>query len=127
MGRVFWFGPFVAAAEWEEVASALYERCTGVLAPTVSQEEMAIDVRFDRFERWATTLGFAAEEGSSALILETVLGGPGRVIRPVADDDLIRWRTATAYGSDDVDLVTEDVVAYLEWRQRFAQGQTRGG
>jgi hypothetical protein len=46
---------------------------------------------------------------------------------PVPDDDLIRWRTATAYGSDDVDLVTEDVVAYLEWRQRFAQGQTRGG
>jgi hypothetical protein len=41
---------------------------------------------------------------------------------PVPDDDLIRWRTATAYGSDDVDLVTEDVVAYLEWRQRFAQG-----
>jgi len=46
---------------------------------------------------------------------------------PVPDDEFIRWRTATAYGCDDAGLVTEDVVAYLEWRQRFAQGQTRGG
>jgi hypothetical protein len=46
---------------------------------------------------------------------------------PVPDDELIRWRTATAYGSDDVDLVSNDVVAYLEWRKRSAQGQTRGG
>ena len=46
---------------------------------------------------------------------------------PIPDDELVRWRTATAYGTDDADLVTEDVVAYLEWRQRFAQGQTRGG
>ena len=46
---------------------------------------------------------------------------------PVPDDELIAWRTATAYGRDDVDLATEDVVAYLEWRQRTAQGQTRGG
>ncbi len=46
---------------------------------------------------------------------------------PIPDDEFIRWRTATAYGSDDADLVTADVVAYLEWRQRFAQGQTRGG
>jgi hypothetical protein len=41
---------------------------------------------------------------------------------PIPDDELMRWRTATAYGTDDVDLVTDDVVAYLEWRQRFAQG-----
>ncbi len=46
---------------------------------------------------------------------------------PIPDDELMRWRTTTAYGSDDVELVTEDVVAYLEWRQRFTQGQTRGG
>jgi hypothetical protein len=46
---------------------------------------------------------------------------------PVPDDELIRWRTATAYGSDEADLVTADVVVYLEWRQRFTQGQTRGG
>ncbi len=46
---------------------------------------------------------------------------------PVPDDELIRWRIATAYGRDDADLAAEDVVAYLEWRQRSAQGQTRGG
>jgi hypothetical protein len=46
---------------------------------------------------------------------------------PVPDGELIRWRTATAYGSDEADLVTVDVVAYIEWRQRFTQGQTRGG
>ena len=41
---------------------------------------------------------------------------------PIPDGELIRWRTATAYGRDDTDLATEDVVAYLEWRQRTAQG-----
>ena len=46
---------------------------------------------------------------------------------PIPDAELIRWRTATAYGSDDADLATEDVVAYLEWRRRSAKGQTRGG
>ena len=46
---------------------------------------------------------------------------------PIPDDELIRWRIATAYGHDDADLAAEDVVAYLEWRQRSAQGQTRGG
>ncbi|MEA2010772.1 MAG: hypothetical protein U9N78_08710, partial [Actinomycetota bacterium] len=35
---------------------------------------------------------------------------------PTPDDELIRWRIATAYGSDDADLVTGDVMAYLEWR-----------
>jgi len=45
---------------------------------------------------------------------------------PVPDGELIRWRTATAYGSGEADLVTADVVAYLAWRRRFAQGQTRG-
>ncbi|MEA3510858.1 MAG: hypothetical protein U9R51_05430 [Actinomycetota bacterium] len=46
---------------------------------------------------------------------------------PIPDDEVMRWRTATAYGTEDADLVTEDVVAYLEWRQRFAEGKTRGG
>ncbi|MEA3502122.1 MAG: hypothetical protein U9R47_05050, partial [Actinomycetota bacterium] len=41
---------------------------------------------------------------------------------PVPDGELIAWRTATAYGNDEVDLATDDVVAYLEWRQRSAQG-----
>lgn len=46
---------------------------------------------------------------------------------PVPDEELIRWRIATAYGRDDADVATEDVMTYLEWRQRSTQGQTRGG
>ncbi|MEA2023695.1 MAG: hypothetical protein U9N79_05310 [Actinomycetota bacterium] len=37
---------------------------------------------------------------------------------PVPDGEVIAWRTATAYGSDDVDPAAEDIVAYLEWRKR---------
>jgi hypothetical protein len=41
---------------------------------------------------------------------------------PLPDDELVRWRIATAYGNAASAVAPEDVVAYLEWRQRSAQG-----
>lgn len=41
---------------------------------------------------------------------------------PVPDDEIMRWRIATAYGSNDAAIDPADVVAYLEWRHRSAQG-----
>lgn len=41
-----------------------------------------------------------------------------RPFLPLPDDEVIRWRTATAYGSGDAAVDPADVVAYLEWRQR---------
>jgi hypothetical protein len=37
---------------------------------------------------------------------------------PVPDDAVLRWRIATAYGSDDASISADDLVVYLEWRRR---------
>lgn len=41
---------------------------------------------------------------------------------PLPDRSLMRWRIATAYGSEEAAVDPADVVAYLEWRQRSTQG-----
>lgn len=45
-----------------------------------------------------------------------------RPFLPLPDEELMRWRTATAYGSPDAAVDPADVVAYLEWRQRSVKG-----
>lgn len=45
-----------------------------------------------------------------------------RPFLPMPDDEVIRWRIATAYGSSDAAVDPADVVAYLEWRQRSTKG-----
>ena len=42
---------------------------------------------------------------------------------PVPDDEVIRWRVATAYGSEEAAIAPEDVVAYLRWRKRHRSVQ----
>ncbi|MEN8112949.1 MAG: hypothetical protein ABFS21_01065 [Actinomycetota bacterium] len=42
---------------------------------------------------------------------------------PIPDADLLRWRVTTAYGDDETTIAPSDVVAYLEWRHRSAQGK----
>ena len=88
LGRVYWLGPFVEAQAWNEVASALYAGCSALLAPEVTQQEMAIDVRFERCQTWATGHGFEAGTASLALVLDSELDGPGEEFRAVGDDDL---------------------------------------
>jgi hypothetical protein len=41
---------------------------------------------------------------------------------PVPDAEIMRWRIAAAYGSSEATVDPADVVAYLEWRHRSAQG-----
>jgi hypothetical protein len=45
-----------------------------------------------------------------------------RPFLPIPDGEVVRWRTTTAYGSPDTAIDPADVVAYLEWRRRFAEG-----
>jgi hypothetical protein len=45
-----------------------------------------------------------------------------RPFLPVPDPSLMRWRIVTAYGNEDAAVDPADIVAYLEWRQRSAQG-----
>jgi hypothetical protein len=45
-----------------------------------------------------------------------------RPFLPLPDGEIMRWRIATTYGSDDADVDPADIVAYLEWRHRSAQG-----
>jgi ribosomal protein S18 acetylase RimI-like enzyme len=88
LGRVFWLGPFVESTDWEAVADRLYVHCSALLAPNITEEEMAIDVGFVRCQRWAATVGFAADEGSSALRLEIELAPPRITVRPAREDDV---------------------------------------
>lgn len=91
LGRVYWLGPFVDVVDvdtWKVVASRLYESCSGLMPPEMTQEEMAIDVRFQRCERWAVGHGFTPGTGSSVLVLDTDLVGPALGFRAVCDDDL---------------------------------------
>ncbi len=41
---------------------------------------------------------------------------------PIPEEDVVRWRVTTAYGDPDATLTEDDLVAYLEWRHRAAQG-----
>jgi len=88
LGRVFWLGPFLDAARWDEVADLLYAGCAKSLPTAIAEEEMAIDSRFDQFQRWATSRGFVPGVGSLALVLEADPEPAGVEVRHVRDDDL---------------------------------------
>ena len=88
LGRVFWLGPFVAAESWEDAASRLYLGASKLLAPQITEQEMAIDSRFERYQSWAAAHGFTADEGSLAFVLETDPGPPEIELRSARDDDL---------------------------------------
>jgi len=45
-----------------------------------------------------------------------------RPFLPLPDAEVMRWRTATAYGSSDAAVDPADVVAYLEWRRQSTKG-----
>jgi hypothetical protein len=64
---------------------------------------------------WGTAIG-------AALALAPADWWRHRPFLPLPDASLMRWRIATAYGSEDAAVDPADIVAYLEWRQRSAQG-----
>jgi ribosomal protein S18 acetylase RimI-like enzyme len=91
LGRVWWFGPFVAGGHWESVASALLGHCRKRLPDGVTQEEFAVDARFDRCRAWSSAFGFVGEEASAVLRLDSstgrALGPPIRPVRPLVASD----------------------------------------
>lgn len=68
-----------------------------------------------RPQLWATAAG-------AALAFAPPTWWRHRPFLPIPDEEVMRWRAATAYGSPDVPVDPADVVAYLEWRQRSAKG-----
>jgi ribosomal protein S18 acetylase RimI-like enzyme len=88
MGRVWWYGPFVAGDRWAVVADALYDHARSLLDDSVDEEEMAVDIEFSLASHWACGRGFVAEEGSLALTLGHALDPPSIPIRLTTADDL---------------------------------------
>jgi ribosomal-protein-alanine N-acetyltransferase len=90
MGRVWWYGPFVAVAGWAPIADALYDHARRLMAQSVTEEEMAVDVEHILAIEWAAGRGLVAEVGSYALMLGGPLGAPTIPVRPVTADDVAR-------------------------------------
>ncbi len=93
LGRIFWLGPFVSddgvdAGRWNEIASQLYAHCRGLLPAEMTEEELAIDARFERCDMWARGHGFAPGSESLVLTLESSVGAPSLAVRRVVDSDL---------------------------------------
>lgn len=96
VGRIYWLGPFVAdhdlpVDEWNSIASQLYAECRRLLPEAMSQEEIAIDARYERCQAWAAEHDFAPNPGSLALVLEADrahLDGSSLTVRPVVPGDL---------------------------------------
>lgn len=87
MGRVWWHGPFVAAAAWEAVASELLRAGRRQLPGQVAEEELAVDAHFERCRAWAEVEGFVAEEGSFVLDLVGPIEPPTVAVREITTDD----------------------------------------
>ena len=87
MGRVWWLGPFVAAGSWESVADALLVACREQLPAGITQEEMAVDARFEHCRRWSVGRGFVEEEGSHVLRLDGPIDPPTSYVREITDAD----------------------------------------
>lgn len=90
MGRVWWFGPFVATDDpivWRDVADRLDEVARRGLAQHVTEEEYAFDARHVVGEHWVLERGFVAEPGSAVLTLDHRLEPPEAVVRPTTPDD----------------------------------------
>lgn len=87
MGRVWWNGPFVQHDDWESVADALLEAGREQLLTEITEEEMAVDARFDRYRSWAARHGFAEDEGSHVLRLDGPVDPPLSPVRQITNAD----------------------------------------
>ena len=90
IGRVMWLGPFVASGVWAATASRLLAAARDQLPASVTEEELAVDGRFESCRAWAVTEGFAADEGSYVLTLDGPLDPPATselLVREIRDED----------------------------------------
>lgn len=91
MGRVWWFGPFVASddpAVWRTTADCLDEVARAGLAEHVTEEEYAFDGRHVNGPAWAVGHGFHADPGSAVLALDHIIEAPALTVRPATPDDV---------------------------------------
>lgn len=88
MGRVWWWGPFVAAeVPWSEVADELYRRTRDRLPEVVTEEEACSDTRSTAVEGWCARHGFVAEEASVLLSRDPGPAAFDPRVRPMAAAD----------------------------------------
>ncbi len=101
MGRVWWIGPFVRGEVWQPLADELLVEARRRLPSNVTEEEMAVDARFDGFEAWAAQHGLAAEPGSWVLTLERDLHAP-------SDSEAVAYRPMGVADHDEVGRIHDD-------------------
>ena len=87
MGRVWWWGPFAPAEDWDGVADELYRVASGLLGDGYGEEEAAADSRSGLIAAWAARHGLAADPGSVLLRREPTPAAVDDRVRPMADAD----------------------------------------
>lgn len=87
MGRVWWFGPFVASGDWESVATSLLMAGRAQLDRNVTEEEIAVDSAFERCRAWAPQHGFVEATCSFVLTLDQPIPPASLDIREIAERD----------------------------------------
>ncbi|MDJ0769663.1 MAG: GNAT family N-acetyltransferase [Ilumatobacter sp.] len=91
MGRVWWFGPFIAPEHdgaWTDLADGLYAHASRQLPPAVVEQEMACDAEFELLVLWSVGHGFHADPGSVALESTEPLPPPSIPCRRTTADDV---------------------------------------
>ena len=87
IGRVWWWGPFVATGEPPDSALQIYDAAVARLDPAITQEEMGPDDRNDIVAAVAGARGFRAETASMVLSRMPEPGTVPDVVRPYEPGD----------------------------------------
>lgn len=89
LGRVWWVGPFVAAAQpWRAVADRLYTEATAHLPDGIGQQEAAADVAHVELRAWAVAHGLAPGVPSAVLHTHAIPEGePQQSVHPMRSSD----------------------------------------
>ncbi|MEL7208297.1 MAG: GNAT family N-acetyltransferase [Actinomycetota bacterium] len=87
MGRVWWWGPFVADESWDGIADELYRRTRPRLPAAIGEEEACGDARSTSIEAWSRRHGLAPAEASVLLRRQRGPAAPDGRVRPLTPAD----------------------------------------
>ncbi|MEM9033809.1 MAG: GNAT family N-acetyltransferase [Actinomycetota bacterium] len=88
IGRVWWWGPFVAHSEWAGVADALLLAARARLPSVITEEEALGESANVELEAWSARHGLASEASSLGLSIDHVPPGDAPPnVRPMLDRD----------------------------------------
>lgn len=88
IGRVWWWGPFVAHPEWARVADGLLIASRARLPSVITQEEAVAQPANTELGAWSARHGLALETASLSLTIDHVPAGDvGANVRPMLDRD----------------------------------------